>query len=191
VLPLYYGENTFAVEIPVETMGNLRSGRVSLEPVRKWTTALEGGGHLGVIKKWALSLVLPAHDIANVGTPKPKSNRELVISLKYPKSGNKKHVQPDVEIHRQSSCLLPSHEEHRQCLKMTCYPRWVDDALAAAALADEDNRGKQVVLFAVSIEKKGRELLGSRCVDEAERKEYELVGTQRVNAADIVVVEDD
>ena len=191
VLPVYYGENTFAVEIPVETMGNLKSGRVSLEPVRKWTAALEGGGNMGTIKKWALSLVLPAHDVTGAGAPKLKSNQELVISLQYPKSGTKKHAQPDVEIHRQGSCLLPSHEEYRQCMKMTCYPRWVDDALAAAALAEEDNRGKQVVLFAVSIEKKGRELLGSRCVDEPERKEYELVGSQRVNSADIVVLEDD
>jgi len=168
VLPLYYGENTFAVEIPVETARNLASGRVSLEPVRKWTAALAAGGHLGMIKRWALSLVLPAHDVLNVGTPKLNNNRELVISLRYPKSGTKKHVQPDVEIHRQGACLLPSHEEHRRCARMMCYPRWVDDALAAALLAEKDDRGKQVTLFFASIEKKGRELLGCRCVDEIE-----------------------
>jgi hypothetical protein len=178
VLPLYYGENTFAVEIPVETMG--RTGRLSLEPVRKWAAALEGGGHLGTIRKWALSLVLPASSVAGVGTSKLKSDRELVISLQYPKSGTNKHVQPDIEIHRKGSCLLPSHEEHRQCARM-CYPRWVDDALAAALLAEKEDRGKQVVLFAVSIGRKGHELIGSQCVDEVEKKGHELVGSQCVD----------
>ena len=177
VLPLYYGENTFAVEIPVETMG--RTGRLSLEPVKKWTAALEDGGHLGTIRNWALSLVLPASSVAGVGTSKLKSDRELVISLQYPKSGTNKHVQPDIEIHRKGSCLLPSHEEHRQCARM-CYPRWVDDALAAAVLAEKEDRGKQVVLFAASIGRKGHELVGSQCV-ESERKGHELVGSQCVD----------
>jgi hypothetical protein len=169
VLPVYYGENTFALEIPVETVrGMATSGRVSLEPARKWTAALKAGGHLATIKKWALSLVLPAGGIADVGTPKLKNHRELVISLKYPKAGTKKHVQPDVEIHRQGSCLLRGHEEYRRCVKRMCYPKWVDDALAAALLAEKGDRGKQVTLFAASIEKKGRELVGVRCVDEAE-----------------------
>jgi hypothetical protein len=169
VLPVYYGENTFALEIPVGTTGrNMKSGRVSLEPVRKWTAALEAGGHMGTIKKWALSLVLPAGGEASVGMSKLKSDREILISLKYPKSGTKKDVQPDVEIHRQGACLLPGHKEYRQCVKRTCYPIWVDDALAAAFVAEKEDRGKQVTLFAASIEKKGRELVGSRCLDADE-----------------------
>jgi hypothetical protein len=182
VLPLYYGENTFAVEVPVEPART--SGRVSLEPVRKWTVALAGGGHLGTIRKWALSLVLPASSVADVGTHELKSSRELILSLQYPKSGTKNHVeQPEIEIHRKGSCLLPGHEEHRQCARM-CYPRWVDDALFAAFLAEKDDRGKQVVLFAASIGRKGHELVGSQCVDEAERKGNELVGSQYVDAAE-------
>jgi hypothetical protein len=49
-----------------------------------------------------------------------------------------------------------------------CYPRWVDDALAAALLAEKDGRGKQVVMFAASIGRKGHELVGSQCVDAPE-----------------------
>jgi hypothetical protein len=181
VLPLYYGENTFAVEIPAETMG--RSGRVSFEPLRKWTVALAGGGHLGTIRKWALSLVLPASGVASVGTSKLNSDREVILSLQYPKSGTNKHVQPDIEIHRKGACLLPGHEEHRPCAQM-CYPRWVDDALAAAFLAEREDRGKQVLLFAASIGRKGHGLVGSQCVDEAERKGHELVGSQCVDEAE-------
>jgi hypothetical protein len=162
VLPLYYGENTFAVEIPVEMERKIGSGRMS---VRKWTTALKG--HMGAINKWAFSLVLPAGDVPNAGMPTLKISRELVISLQYPKSGTKKHVQPEVEIHRQGSCLLPSHEEYPQCARL-CYPRWVDDALAAALLTEKDDRGKQVMQFAASVEGKGHELVGSQCLDATE-----------------------
>jgi len=181
VLPLYYGENTFAVEIPVETMG--RSGRVSFEQLRKWTVALAGGGHLGTIRKWALSLVLPASGVTSVGTSKLNSDRELILGLQYPKSGTNTHVQPDIEIHRKGACLLPSHEEHRQCVRVR-YPRWVDDALAAAFLADKEDRGKQVLLFAASIGRKGHELVGSQCVDAAERKGYELMRSGCVDEAE-------
>lgn len=116
------------------------------------------------ITKWAFSLVLPAGGVADVGMPKLRGDRELVISLRYPKSSNKQNLQPDVEIHRKGSSLYPGHEEHRQCARM-CYPRWVDDALAAVLLAEKDDRGKQVVMFAASIGRKGHELVGSQCVD--------------------------
>jgi hypothetical protein len=185
VLPLYYRENTFAVEIPVEKT----SGRVSFEPVRKWTKALEGAGHVRTIKKWALSLVLPAGDVAVSGMPKLEGNRELVIiSLQYPKS-TQKHVQPDVGIHRKGACLLPGHEGHRQCARM-CYPRWVDDALAAALLAEKDDRGKQVVMFAASIGRKGHELVGSQCVDGPDRSGHELVGSQCVDGHEVIDLSD-
>jgi hypothetical protein len=123
---------------------------------------------LGTIMKWALSLVLPPGGDASVGMSKLKSDREILISLKYPKAGTKKHVQPDVEIHRQGACLLRGHEEYRECVKRMCYPQWVDDSLAAAFLAEKEDRGKQVTLFAASIEKKGRVLVGAQCLDADE-----------------------
>ena len=163
VLPLYYGENTFAVEVSVEMERKVGSGRVSLGLVQKWMAALEKDGHVATIAKWALSLAIPAGDAADPGMPKQKNDREVLISIQYPTAEPEKHGQPEVEIHRQGFCLLPSHEEYRRCVRM-CYPRWVDDALAAAFLAERHDRGKQVILFAACIERKGHELVESRCV---------------------------
>lgn len=201
---MYYGENTFAVEIPVavETGRKSKSGRVSLETARKWMAALDKGGRVGTIKKWALSVVVPAGDVAGTGTARAKNDREVLISLQYPKSGTKKQVQPEVEIHRQGSCLLPRHEEYRQCVRM-CYPCWVDDALAAAFLAEKEDRGKQVMLFAATVEKKGYELVESRCVQRNERVTSEerkddpdakhelLESCVHAAAAEVIVGEDD
>jgi len=167
VLPLFYGENTFAVEVPIETVRNSTSGRVSLGPARKWVAALEEGEHVGTIRKWVLSLMLPAREVAGAGMPRLKSGGEVLISLQYPKSGTKDHQHPELEIHRQGTCLLPSHDKYRQCVRM-CYPLWLDDAMAAAFLVEKDNRGKQVIHFAASIKRKVHELAECLCMETAE-----------------------
>jgi hypothetical protein len=46
-----------------------------------------------------------------------------------------------------------------------CYPGWLDDVVAAAALAEGQDRGKQILMIARDVEKRGGELVDSRCED--------------------------
>lgn len=46
------------------------------------------------------------------------------------------------------------------------YPAWLDDVVAAAVLAEGQDRGKQILMIAKDVEKRGGELLDSRCEDE-------------------------
>ena len=90
VLPLYYGENTFAIEIPASVEGKRKSKdpeRTSLLLVRKWMAALEGREYFGTIKKWALSWAPPPIRDVRVGGPEHAGNREVIVSICYPKPG--------------------------------------------------------------------------------------------------------
>lgn len=172
VLPLYYGENTFAIEIPASVevgMGKKKSKgpeRTSLLLVRKWMAALENREYFGAIRKWALSWAPPLRDL-RVGGLEHAGSREVIVSICYPKPGsaNERTTRPEIEIHRQAFCLLVSHELFHPCICM-CYPTWLDNAVAAAVLAEGQDRGKQVLMIAEDVEKRGGDLVGSRCEDD-------------------------
>ena len=172
VLPLYYGENTFAIEIPTSVavgIGKKKSKdaeKTSLLLVRKWMAALEDREYFGVIRKWALSWAPPLRDL-QVGGPDHAGNREVIVSICYPKPGsaNEHATRPEIELHRQAFCLLKSHELFHPCICM-CYPSWLDDAVAAAVLAEGQGLGKQILMIAKDVEKRGAELVGSRCEDD-------------------------
>jgi hypothetical protein len=177
VLPLYYGENTFAIEIPVpvEAGTGKKKGkdpeRTSLLLVRKWIAALEDRQYVGTINKWALSRAPPPKDLRG-GKPGHAENREVIVSICYPKPGsaNGQATRPEIEIHRQAFCLLKSHELFHPCISM-CYPGWLDNAVAAAVLVGAEDRGKQILMIAKDVEKRGGELVGSRCEDDVEELE--------------------
>jgi hypothetical protein len=169
VLPLYYGENTFAIEIPASTdleSGKKRAksaGRVSLAPVEKWMAALADREYVQTIRKWALWWAPPAADVRSGAGG--AEEREVIVSICYPKAAASESghaVQPVVEIHRQAFCLLESHELYGACVGK-CRPQWLDDTVAAAVLAEAEDRGKQIVIVAKDVEQRGGELVGSRC----------------------------
>ena len=175
VLPLYYGENTFAIEIPVSVdvgmgMGKKKSKdpeKTSLPLVKKWMAALEGREYFRTIRKWALSWAPPPIRDVRVGGPEHAGNREVIVSICYPKPGpaNEQTARPEIEIHRQAFCLLKSHGLFHPCIRI-CYPAWLDNAVAAAVLAGGQDRGKQILMVAKDVEKRGGELVGSRCEDD-------------------------
>jgi hypothetical protein len=172
VLPLYYGENIFAIEIPVSVEAGMCKKksrdpeRTSLLLVRKWIATLQDREYLGMIRKWALSRAPPLRNL-QADIPGPAQNREVIVSIRYPTPGsaNGQATRPEIEIHRQAFCLLKSHELFQPCISM-CYPGWLDNAVAAAVLAESQDRGKQILMIAKDVEKRGGELVGSRCEDD-------------------------
>jgi hypothetical protein len=178
VLPLYYGDNTFAIEIPVSVeagMGNKKKGkdpeRTSLILVRKWVAALQDREYSGMVRKWALSWAPPLRNL-QAGTPGRAENREVIVSIRYPRPGSTEGqaTRPEIEIHRQAFCLLKSHELFQHCISM-CYPGWLDNAVAAAILPEGQDRGKQILMIAKDVEKRGGDLVGSRCENDVEELE--------------------
>lgn len=168
VLPIYYAENTFAVEVPVgEGKKKKKAGNVSLEPLKKWAAALREAGsarHIEMVRKWAFSWAAPATFPADQGAGGSTAGQEIIVSLHFPKPGVGSDARPEIAIHREASCLLPGHENFLRCV-WVCYPSWLDDAVAASILKEKQERGKQIMLIAGEIGKRGAELVGSRCVD--------------------------
>jgi hypothetical protein len=169
VLPLYYGENTSAIEIPVPVEASTGkkkakdSERTSLLLVRKWMAALDDRQYVETIKNWALSWAPPINRDLRVGLPGHAENREVIVSICFPKPGsvNEQATRPEIVIHRQAFCLLKSHELFQPCISM-CYPAWLDNAVAAAVLAEGQDRGKQILMIAKDVEKRGGELTGGK-----------------------------
>lgn len=163
VLEIYYGENTFAVEIPNKTGKGKKSKVTStLKPVEKWVSALQVAGHLQRVSRWAFVWApVPA---ARVGATTPNDElcgQDAIVSLQYPAPGVGQIGIPQIEIHRQASCMLPSHEQYTPCLQKDV-PVWLSDAVAGSVLA-EDDRGRQVLAIAKVLREKGEDLVEARC----------------------------
>jgi hypothetical protein len=161
----------FAIEIPAGAVVSKKKSKdpemTSLPLARKWMAALSDREYFGTIRKWAFSLAPPPARDLQVGIQDLGVNREAIVSICYPKPGsaNGQVTRPEVEIHRQAFCLLKSHELFQPCVFM-CYPAWLDDAVAAAVLAEGQDRGKQILMIAKDVGKRGGELLDSRCEDD-------------------------
>ena len=171
VLPLYYGQNTFAIEVPASPGAAMSrrkakdSESLSLVKIEKWMAALTDREYLGTIRKWAFTWAPLVRDVRL--DIEHGGSREVIVSICYPKpeKGNGQIIRPEIEIHRQAFCLLKGHELFHPCV-CTRNPAWLDDAVIGAILAEAQNRGKQILMIAKGVGKKGAELVGSRCEDD-------------------------
>lgn len=161
VLPIYYGENTFVVEVPSAiAKGKTTKASPSLMPVKKWANALQSAKHLEQISKWAFIWIpTTASNTGTAGLDSAASNEDAIVSLQFPVPRKKR--KPKMEIHKQAFCMLSSHEQHVPCV-LKKVPKWLNDAVTSALLEKED-RGEQVMAIAVAMRQKGGELVESRC----------------------------
>lgn len=132
VLPIYYAENTFAINIsPARAAfctsksragAGCNEGSKSLEAVRNWISALsesrnENGRWLGLIRSWALVYLDPE---AGPGTDVEASGT-FVVSLGLSKSNRdgdnpSEQEEPIVEIHRDADCIMSSRSDFGSCV---------------------------------------------------------------------------
>lgn len=161
VLLIYYGENTFAVEVPSATAkGKKTKASPSLMPVKKWANALQSAKHLEQISQWAFIWIpTTASNTGTAGLDSAASNEDAIVSLQFPVPRKKR--KPKMEVHKQAFCMLSSHEQHVPCV-LKKVPKWLNDAVTSALLEKED-RGEQVMAIAVAMRQKGGELVESRC----------------------------
>lgn len=161
VLPIYYGENTFAVEVPSAiAKGKRTKASPSLKPMEKWASALRSAKHLEQISKWAFIWIpTTASNTGTAGLDSAAANEDAIVSLQFPVPRKKR--KPKMEIHKQAFCMLSSHEQHAPCV-LKKVPKWLKDAVTSVLLETED-RGEQILAIAVTLRQKGGELVESRC----------------------------
>lgn len=174
VLPIFYGKNTFAIEL-------LAAGS-SLNLVQEWVETFEKTAVLGMIEKWAFVCTVPSNNGNKLAPKQPimwRNAQDVIVTLKHPSPEEKKGTVPEIEIHEQALCILPGHDEFGQCtLKEPV--TWLEDAIAATALGKQYNRGEQALRLARLLHKRGGELVGSRC--HGARVEEEVFAADEIKA---------
>lgn len=174
VLPLFYGKNTFAIDLapPPQTTKKV-SGKTPLSglpAVEKWAKVLEKGGWFGKIRKWAFDWSPPVAWIIANSTGVLRNVTEgssLTVHVRFSK--NRKHSQPGtwctvVEVHREAPCIMPGFEEYDMCVAKRT-PEWLNEAvLAVTNDAEGSSIGAEMMLnLARKVKSRVSELLESRC----------------------------
>lgn len=165
VLPLFYSENVFGIEVPAGTAQSKAKksiATVSMRPVEQWLAMVQKAGHLRLIRKWAF-VWTPLSQKGNVkiGAGSVLADQDVILHLEYAKPGARNGVSYETQLHRQAFCLLPGYEERGKC-SLRAQPDWLCDAVASSILHDQD-RVKQILSITTELEIGGVMLLGSTC----------------------------
>jgi len=185
VLPIFYGENTFAVDLSPSNMpqakgnmpkakGNMPKAKkgskapsTGLVAVKEWAEKLAVSGTFQHIRKWAFEY---ASKVAwttggRDALDNDQEDDSFLISLKLQKP-LKQHRswRAEVEIHREAHCVLST--DALCAVKAT--PAWLNDAIFEMLDKAADHKGvgpESIVSLAKTVMKNLPELAESRCED--------------------------
>ncbi|USW50805.1 hypothetical protein Slin15195_G041240 [Septoria linicola] len=161
VLPIYYGENTFAVDIappitPVKDIRHVvpRFGQTTRRPlvglvaVQRWAVALsdrrnEGGKWWGMVKHWCFSYQDPQSGCQSSKTaPSTRDwDGSFVVSVRAQQvdlmqGRYASSTGAVVEVHREAACIMPGWDDCGQCL-LRPIPRALQAAVTSWLQTDE------------------------------------------------------
>lgn len=173
VLPIYYAENIFAVDVGPPLGRDRMSTAVVAKKMQdrvtkffKWTSVLEEENHYDKIRKWAFSFISPTPRNAEAALEHVDKSFVVVLKLEKSDSGFWSLGTGGIEIHRDACCVLPAKLEFGLC-KLQYTPDWlngiVGEMLDLSAGGSVD--GKRVVQIAKSIMERVDELAEDRCLD--------------------------
>lgn len=175
VLPIYYRENVFAIEVTGYGMWGrakkeAKHSAPSLKPIERWAAAMATGNRVQAISKWAIVWREPQNLFPRAAVK--AEDREIVVSIRYPKPAavGLQDIRPAVEIHRHAFCLLESHDLFAPC-SLHCYPGWLDSSIEAAERAEKANLARQMMRVASDVTPGSGSLLFSRCETEVAEPE--------------------
>jgi hypothetical protein len=163
VLPVFYKNNTFTIEIGAavraKKIGAPLEGMAAIE---KWSNVIEKKGWFGLIRKWAVVYTAEQpspfrHAQGRVTTTTLLASRmmglkrlpgvveeasdDIFLSIQFPKN-NLEEGTPRVEVHREAACILPGLEGYGVC-QIRVTPEWVNAGVLRVMNWAEDMRKAQ------------------------------------------------
>ncbi|KAK5133458.1 hypothetical protein LTR08_007700 [Meristemomyces frigidus] len=152
VLPLFYGRNTFAIDISPSALasgGKLKSaakkqgGRLAPEfaAVSKWAGEMEKGGWFGTVKRWVFDYSPPESWQAGGMDGAALEDSSVMVSVAFARRPDKGNWEAIIEIHREAACIMPGFCEHGLCV-VGCVPAWLNEAVIQAVDAIEAEGGR-------------------------------------------------
>lgn len=165
VLPIYYAENIFALDVSPTSMSlrkpgqwvNARERAEKPSIIETWAAVLETKGWFGMIHKWCLSYEGGSNLFSK------KEDRIVLVSLAL-RQRDTGFWSAEMELHREASCLLPGHADFGKCVVENT-PNWLNvaviDLLDAARGGTVD--GGMIMKLARAIQGDQARLEDNRC----------------------------
>jgi hypothetical protein len=157
VLPIYYGNNVFAVDM--SPLPRKQNAMVELGSFSKWPYEVERGGWLGHIREWVFNYA----PIVAAG----EDDKSLMLHVSFEKLVSGRWG-ASIEVHREASCIRTTTP---LCvIKQT--PTWVIEAVISvcdgAAKSTDGSGGhgisaQMIVGLATAIQSRVEELVEQRC----------------------------
>ncbi|KAK4543427.1 hypothetical protein LTR36_005570 [Oleoguttula mirabilis] len=135
VLPVFYGKNTFAIDLP--SAGPAKMGRpkcdrsvplTGLAAIEKWSSALETGGCFGMIRRWVFDYAPAGSWVTGQRTDNGAEYSSLMVSVTFTKKHDSRCWDAAVEIHRDAACVMQAFREHGLCV-VKRVPEWLNEAV--------------------------------------------------------------
>lgn len=165
VLPVFYGGNTFAIDIgPQKTYATPnKKAKQKLSPIgalEKWAKVIGKTGSFSMIKSWAFSYV--PLDALSSFSRSDDGSITVLVSIVF--IGKDKERTAQVQVHRDATCIMTGHAECGNC-EVQCSPAWLNDDVIRILDGSEEGGGKPaaVVHFAGELRMKAAELKVYRC----------------------------
>lgn len=144
VLPIFYAENAFAIDlVPMQpTKAGAGNGTTAEGPLlgllamEKWAKVMQKGGWLKFIRHWVFDYAplpgqgpLVQHKADSIGLPnagKIRDDGSLMVSLRItPPSGDDGLYGGDLQVHQDACCIMPGFQEFQQCTVQVT-PSWLN-----------------------------------------------------------------
>lgn len=148
VLPVYYAENRFAIDV------SERNGNEAPATMVKWAAMMEEAGWLDIVAKWAF----------NFSNVLDTVRQEFVVSLDV--SDQIRTSKVILEVHRNALCMLPASDSFEKC-NVQSSPRWLNQAVAELldARTMGYSRAADIIGLAYAMNMRAAELLSATCDD--------------------------
>lgn len=165
VLPIFYGCNTFGIELSPPRQPKPKAGRraamTPLVALGRWTCAIEGQS-LRKIRHWAFECTPLDSGVGTTG-----HDCSAVVSLCFTHNVNdpvSTISRPIVEIHRDAACLLPGMSGYGMCVVQKL-PEWLNTAVTGCfgEAGPPVVSGDVMVKLAKAIKARVEDLSGHRC----------------------------
>ncbi|KAI6972606.1 hypothetical protein KC329_g12596 [Hortaea werneckii] len=144
VLPIYYAENVFAIDlVPIQptkagagNKGTAIGPLTGLLAVEKWAMVMQKGDWLKFIQHWVFDYAPPpgqgsliqqkAESIGLQTAGKTLDDGSLMVSLRIaPPTGDGGLYSGNLQVHQDACCLMPGFQEFKQCTVQVT-PSWLN-----------------------------------------------------------------
>ncbi|KAI7717743.1 hypothetical protein KC353_g4346 [Hortaea werneckii] len=184
VLPIFYAENVFAIDLvpmqPAKAGAGDRTTAtkplVGLLAIEGWAKVMQKGDWLKFIRHWVFDYApLPGqgpliqHKADSIGLPtagKTHDDGSLMISLRIaPPTGDGGLYSGDLQVHQDACCLMPGFQEFQKCTVQVT-PSWLNQLvieLLDKAKLEGGVSAKMIVELSKVLEARVHALADCRC----------------------------